>query len=259
MPWVVLTYLSMALAAVAAIRKTLLVLWRPYPWGQRPLDPLEAASLLPSYAMFSVTGIADEGEGASTSIIKPQKDERDFEAIVLPNKMQVMLISDPEAEKAAVALDVLVGHFSDPESVPGLAHFCEHMLFLGTKTYPKEGQYKESLTRWGGRSNAYTSQEHTNYKFDVVADHLEAAMDRFADFFKTPLFTESATERVMNAVDSENKMKLQACFLPLFLGLTSVCLPPTTTPLPIMAVMSCTLMDEHGARWGLRPTGWRKG
>lgn len=60
-----------------------------------------------------------------------------------------------------------------------------------------------------GRSNAYTAQEHTNYKFEVAADHLEPAMDRFADFFKQPLFTESATEREMNAVDSENKMRLQ--------------------------------------------------
>jgi len=25
------------------------------------------------------------------------------------------------------------GHMLDPEDLPGLAHFCEHMLFLGTK------------------------------------------------------------------------------------------------------------------------------
>ena len=59
-----------------------------------------------------------------------------------------------EAQKAAVSLDCRVGHFSDPEAVPGLAHFCEHMLFLGTKKYPKEGEYKEFLHQHGGMSIA---------------------------------------------------------------------------------------------------------
>lgn len=33
---------------------------------------------------------------------------------------------------------------------------------------------------------------------------LQGALDRFAQFFLAPLFTESATEREVNAVDSEN-------------------------------------------------------
>ena len=31
---------------------------------------------------------------------------------------------------------VAVGQFSDPDSLPGLAHFLEHMLFMGTEKYP---------------------------------------------------------------------------------------------------------------------------
>ncbi len=33
------------------------------------------------------------------------------------------------------AMNVHVGHFSDPENIPGIAHFCEHMLFLGSSKY----------------------------------------------------------------------------------------------------------------------------
>ena len=40
-------------------------------------------------------------------------------------------ITASEAERSAAAMDVHVGHFSDPPELPGLAHFCEHMLFLG--------------------------------------------------------------------------------------------------------------------------------
>lgn len=44
---------------------------------------------------------------------------------------KVMVISDPKASKAAAAMSVDIGAASDPPGLPGLAHFCEHMLFLG--------------------------------------------------------------------------------------------------------------------------------
>jgi len=47
-------------------------------------------------------------------------------------------------------MDVHVGHFSDPASLPGLAHFCEHMLFLGTQAYPDENSYSQYLSAHGG-------------------------------------------------------------------------------------------------------------
>jgi hypothetical protein len=40
------------------------------------------------------------------------------------------------------------------------------------------------------------------YYFDVNAEHLPGALDRFAQFFIAPLFTEAATARELNAVDS---------------------------------------------------------
>lgn len=78
------------------------------------------------------------------------------------------------------------------------------MLFLGTRKYPDENEYGQFLSNHGGMSNAYTALEDTNYFFDVGADHLEGALDRFAQFFLCPLFTESATERELQAVDSEH-------------------------------------------------------
>lgn len=59
----------------------------------------------------------------------------------------------------ARAGQVHVGSLSDPDELPGLAHFLEHMLFLGTAKYPKEGEYHEFLSAHGGSHNAYTAQE----------------------------------------------------------------------------------------------------
>ncbi|TDH66157.1 hypothetical protein CCR75_009096 [Bremia lactucae] len=136
-------------------------------------------------------------------------DERKYETFTLSNSLQVLAISDPKAEKSAAAMDVHVGHQSDPEELPGLAHFLEHMLFLGTAKYPIENSYKKFLSSQSGRSNAFTSQVHTNYYFDVLSDHFHEALDRFSQFFIAPLFTSAATEREMNAVNSENVKNLQ--------------------------------------------------
>ena len=52
-----------------------------------------------------------------------------------------MVISDPEAKKSSAALSVAVGAFQDPPEVQGIAHYLEHMLFMGTKKYPDENDY----------------------------------------------------------------------------------------------------------------------
>ena len=78
-------------------------------------------------------------------IIKSGGDERNYRGLVLENGMKIVLVSDPTTDKAAAALDVNIGSMSDP--VPGLAHFCEHMLFLGTKKYQDENEYNRYLSQ----------------------------------------------------------------------------------------------------------------
>lgn len=139
---------------------------------------------------------------------KSQQDNRDFRGLHLANGMKVLLVSDPATDKAAASLTVDVGHMCDPESLPGLAHFCEHMLFLGTVKYPNENAYSTFLAENSGSSNASTYADNTKYYFDVVPAQLENALDRFAQFFIAPLFTESATDREINAVHSEHEKNL---------------------------------------------------
>lgn len=144
------------------------------------------------------------------SIKKPQLDNRSYRYIKLSNNLSALLINDPDADKSAAALDVNVGSFADPKSLPGLAHFCEHLLFLGTKKYPLENEYNTYLSENSGYSNAFTSSMHTNYYFEVKNDALHGALDRFSQFFISPLFSPSGKDREVNAVDSENKKNLQA-------------------------------------------------
>lgn len=60
-------------------------------------------------------------------------DDRSYRIVTLPNKLEALLIHDPETDKASAALDVNVGSFSDAEDMPGIAHAVEHLLFMGTE------------------------------------------------------------------------------------------------------------------------------
>ncbi|PPQ98811.1 hypothetical protein CVT24_003365 [Panaeolus cyanescens] len=143
-------------------------------------------------------------------ILKSEQDDRDYRIITLDNGLQATLVHDAKADKAAASLDVAVGHLYDPDDMPGLAHFCEHLLFMGTESFPKENEYSEFLAKNNGSSNAYTSTSNTNYYFNVATSALPGALERFSAFFHCPLFAPSCTSRELNAVDSEHKKNHQA-------------------------------------------------
>jgi insulysin len=146
----------------------------------------------------------------STEIEIPSVDKRQYKHITLGKtcKLDVLLISDKSTDKASAAIDINIGQLCDPIESPGIAHFLEHMLFIGTKKYPIENDYDSFLQKNGGSSNAFTDLEHTNYYFDIQHNCLEGAFDRFAQCFISPLFTESALEREVQAVDSEHAKNL---------------------------------------------------
>lgn len=166
---------------------------------------------------LSLSGTAAFRELLTTDgIIKSPIDERTYRPLTLPNGLRVLLVSDPNSHNAAAAIDVHVGSFSDPSHAQGLAHFCEHMSFLGTEKFPDEDAFSSYLSAHGGSSNAYTDLEDTVFYFDVNSKHLEGALDHFAQFFIAPSFTEEAIFREVNAVDSEHSKNIHNDYLRLY-------------------------------------------
>ena len=138
----------------------------------------------------------------NVEIERSPADSRDYRAVMLDNGLEALVVSDPHAGKAA-AVNVNVGSGDDPDDRPGLAHFLEHMLFLGTGKYPDAGEYDRFLAEHGGSGNAATSFAHTSFFFDVDAAHLEGALDRFAWSFISPRFDRGYVERERQVVHSE--------------------------------------------------------
>ena len=95
------------------------------------------------------------------------------------------------------------GHFSDPDELPGLAHFLEHMVFMGSKKFPNENGFAKFIQDNGGSYNAWTGSEHTNFFFEIQRHSFSMALDMFSQFFIEPLMVKNAMDREREAVDSE--------------------------------------------------------
>ncbi|KAG1945781.1 nardilysin b [Pimephales promelas] len=109
-------------------------------------------------------------------------------------------------KQSAAALCISVGSFSDPADLPGLAHFLEHMVFMGSEKYPDENGFDAFLKKHGGSDNASTDCERTIFQFDVQRKYFKEALDRWAQFFICPLMIPDAVDREVEAVDSEYQM-----------------------------------------------------
>uniref|UniRef100_A0A8C4MA14 Nardilysin n=1 Tax=Equus asinus asinus TaxID=83772 RepID=A0A8C4MA14_EQUAS len=108
--------------------------------------------------------------------------------------------------QSAAALCVGVGSFADPDDLPGLAHFLEHMVFMGSLKYPDENGFDAFLKKHGGSDNASTDCERTVFQFDVQRKYFKEALDRWAQFFIHPLMIRDAIDREVEAVDSEYQL-----------------------------------------------------
>ncbi|MDX1678859.1 insulinase family protein [Arsukibacterium sp.] len=178
--------------------------------------------VISAVALAVLTGCATERTAVTTEqrqqqqvagevLISPN-DQRQYKTLVLPNKLEVMLVSDPTTEKSAASLSVGVGLLQDPMTQQGMAHYLEHLLFMGTERYPDPASYNGFMAQNGGAANAYTWLDITNYMFQINNPSYDEALDRFSDFFKAPLLLPEYTEKERNAVNAEWSMRREMDF-----------------------------------------------
>lgn len=143
------------------------------------------------------------------TIAKRPLDNKTYKFIQLENGLKILLIHDEKAKLAAASLSVGSGSANEPSSIHGLAHYLEHMLFLGSEKYPKADNFMEFVSQNGGSYNAYTASDETNFFFSINPIALYEALARFSDFFAAPLLTEEFMQREQQAVHAEYTSKLQ--------------------------------------------------
>ncbi|WP_094751416.1 insulinase family protein [Psychromonas sp. CD1] len=141
----------------------------------------------------------------TTSIQKSSNDHRKYVQIRLKNKLEVLLISDPDLKNSAASLSVPIGSMHNPDTQLGLAHYLEHMLFLGSERYPVINAYSRFMNQNGGYTNAYTGQDITVYGFEVNDNVFEEALDRLGNMMRAPLLDATYADKERHTVNAEQK------------------------------------------------------
>ena len=126
----------------------------------------------------------------------------------MPNRMKVILVSDPNAEYSAASLDVGIGNLHAPKEFNGLATFLQHMILNGSKKFPDKKKTDQFLTKHNGNFNAYSGLDNTNYTLKIEHSGFEEGIERFVNFFVSPLFNEDNKDRTLKSIHHKFKASL---------------------------------------------------
>jgi len=134
----------------------------------------------------------------------------------LANGLQVYVIPYDSPGTVAYFTVVRTGSRQEVEAGhSGFAHFFEHMMFRGTEKYPTEA-YNDVLKRMGADSNAFTTDDYTNYYIIGPAAELESMMEIEADRFQNLEYGEDAFRTEALAILGEYNKNASSPFLPMY-------------------------------------------
>ena len=117
--------------------------------------------------------------------------------------MEVALLHDPQSTRIALAGSVAAGSFHEPEGWPGLAHFVEHGLFLGSRGLPGVADFAGYVHAHGGRYNARTLPLQTLYFLEMPARELHAALAALTELLVHPLFVAERLQLELDVLHAE--------------------------------------------------------
>ncbi len=121
---------------------------------------------------------------------------------VLPNGLRLIIQDHRAADIVAVYLYVGVGvRYERPEQL-GYSHFQEHMLFKGTDKWGP-GYIDRAVEGVGGRTNATTSFDYTDFYIVVPTDAMEMALQTLADMAFRSTFDPAEVAREREVIFEE--------------------------------------------------------
>ncbi len=104
----------------------------------------------------------------------------------LANGLRLALRHAPGLKRCAAVLRVAAGSHDAPLAWPGLAHFLEHLLFLGTERFPASDGLMAYVQRQGGQLNAQTGERRTDFFFELPPEAFAAGLERLGDMLAHP-------------------------------------------------------------------------
>ena len=121
---------------------------------------------------------------AKVEVNKSPNDDREYQYLLLDNKLKMVLISDPEAENPPHLLLSLEEVYMIL-IIAGPGSFFEHMLFIGTEKYPEPDSFR-TLSMPMEEVPTLILQVTIRTTFDIKNSAFKEGLDRFAHFFINP-------------------------------------------------------------------------
>ncbi|WP_111976776.1 insulinase family protein [Algibacillus agarilyticus] len=137
------------------------------------------------------------------AVDKSPSDYRDYDTFNLANGLEVIVISDPNVSDSVATLTVGAGYYQDPETLPGLAHYLEHMVWSSSKKYPQTNGFQQLMAENNGYTNAYTLNNQTQYLFSITENKFELALDMFSSAIASPLLDPTDSDKERTAINEE--------------------------------------------------------
>lgn len=105
----------------------------------------------------------------------------------LDNSLSFISAPVPESESANLLILVKAGSRYETGRTNGLAHFAEHLVFKGTKSYPDSMALARAVESVGGRQNAFTNQEAIGFWISTASENLLEVLPVLVDLVFNPL------------------------------------------------------------------------
>jgi len=121
----------------------------------------------------------------------------------LANGLRITLRHAPGLKRSAAVLRVAAGSHDVPLAWPGLAHFLEHLFFLGTERFPTGENLMAYVQRHGGQVNARTSERTTDFFFELPEAAFAGGLERLWDMLAHPRLDEAEQLREREVLHAE--------------------------------------------------------
>jgi len=130
----------------------------------------------------------------------------DITKVQLENGLTVLILEKHEIPIVTSTIWYHVGSAYETQGQTGISHLLEHLMFKGTRSYPK-GMIDAMTAAYGGYNNAGTIFDFTMYYFNFSSDRWELALEIEADRMQHCLFDEDEFEAERHVVLEELKQQ----------------------------------------------------
>jgi zinc protease len=162
------------------------------------------------------------------SVAAPVERPSEFD---LSNGLKVVVVPDHRVPIVTHMVFYKIGSVDEAPGEEGLAHYLEHMMFMGTPTFGR-GEFDRFVMAGGGMQNATTTQDRTTYFQRLPRNALEHLMLLEADRMENLQFTENAALNERNVVMEEFRGNAGQPGFPFFLATSAALYPGHPYGLP---------------------------